>query len=176
MAKPPECANCNKPATVHLTQIVNNQVKKLDFCDSCPYQKGITDPEGFSLAELLAQGPVPFGKGDGTPTALTQVSCPSCGFKPEDFKKHHRFGCPDCYKALEPFVEPMVQNMQAGSKHAGKVPARFHDRLHFQQQLDALQDALDTAIREERYEDAAKLRDDVRKLREADTDASTDAL
>ena len=49
-----QCQFCNKsPATVHLTQIVEDEMKKLDLCETCAKQKGVTDPTGFSLAELL---------------------------------------------------------------------------------------------------------------------------
>lgn len=166
MAKPPECSNCKKPATIHLTQIVNNEVKKLDFCESCPYQKGVTDPEGFSLAEMLTQVPTPFAKGEtGEP-----LECPSCGFRPQLFKKHHRFGCPDCYESLKPFAEPMVANMQAGTKHVGKVPNMMLERVERLQVVEQLRMQLNVAIAEERYEDAAKLRDQIASKAAPDTD------
>jgi len=48
------CQLCKqKEATVHLTQIVEDEMKKLDLCEACAKQKGVTDPTGFSLAELL---------------------------------------------------------------------------------------------------------------------------
>ena len=53
MANPLKCDLCSKPATVHLTQIVNNKVHKVDLCETCAQAKGVTDPSGFSLADLL---------------------------------------------------------------------------------------------------------------------------
>ena len=53
MANPLKCDLCTKPATVHLTQIVNNKVHKVDLCEACAQAKGVTDPSGFSLADLL---------------------------------------------------------------------------------------------------------------------------
>ena len=53
MASNLKCDLCSKPATVHLTQIVNNQVHKVDLCETCAQAKGVTDPSGFSLADLL---------------------------------------------------------------------------------------------------------------------------
>ena len=52
MAENLKCSHCNNPATVHLTQIVNNKIIKVDLCESCAQAKGVTDPEGFSLADL----------------------------------------------------------------------------------------------------------------------------
>src|SRR6185436_3124282 len=45
------CQFCKqKEATVHLTQIVENEVKKVDLCEACAKEKGVNDPSGFSLA------------------------------------------------------------------------------------------------------------------------------
>ena len=53
MASPLKCDICEKPATVHLTQILNNQAHKVDLCEDCARAKGITDSSDFSLADLL---------------------------------------------------------------------------------------------------------------------------
>ena len=53
MASPLKCDLCDNPATVHLTQIVNHKVHKVDLCEACAQAKGVTDPSGFSLADLL---------------------------------------------------------------------------------------------------------------------------
>ena len=54
MANKLKCSLCNEYATVHLTQIINNQIQKIDLCESCAQKKGVTDTEGFSLAEMLS--------------------------------------------------------------------------------------------------------------------------
>ena len=52
MANSLKCDLCSKPATVHLTQIVNSKIHKVDLCEACAQAKGVTDPSGFSLADL----------------------------------------------------------------------------------------------------------------------------
>ncbi len=172
MGKPPECGNCQKPATIHLTQIVNSQIKKLDFCESCPYQKGITDPQGISLAELLAHGPAPFADGLAMAAGAKMPKCGSCGFTPPDFKKHHRLGCPDCYEELSAFVMPILNNLQKDQLHQGKAPRRMQARLERERRLAALEEQLTSSIQGERYEDAARLRDELRSIREAGNKAA----
>src|ERR1043165_7894142 len=125
MANPLKCDLCSKPATVHLTQIVNNKVHKVDLCEACAQEKGVTDPSGFSLADLLLKAslnPEPSGAG---------MRCEQCGFTQNDFKKHGRFGCPACYDAFKGLVEPMLDNMHKGVTHTGKVPARPRERNSF---------------------------------------------
>jgi len=164
MAKPPDCSNCQKPATIHLTQIINNQIKKLDFCEGCPHQQGVTDPAGFSLAELLAQSEQSFaqaGQGEGV------GACPACGFTPADFKKTGRFGCPECYESLDDFIDPMLEKMHRGTRHNGKLPSGMVARVKLKARISQAEHALNQAVATEAYEDAAKLRDELKALQTA---------
>src|ERR1043165_8546659 len=86
MANPLKCDLCSKPATVHLTQIVNNKVHKVDLCEACAQAKGVTDPSGFSLADLLLKASL-----NPEPASTAGVKCEHCGFSQTDFKKHGRF-------------------------------------------------------------------------------------
>lgn len=159
MAKPKDCSGCTKQATIHLTQIINNQIKKLDFCEDCPHQKGVTDPEGFSLAELLASGPLTGGT-----ESPQQVVCAGCGMTPHDFKKSGRLGCGTCYDTFRDMLMPMLQSMHRGMSHTGKVPAGMLERVTLRRELEGLRAELETAVREERFEDAARHRDALRQL------------
>ena len=119
MANPLKCSVCSKPATVHLTQIVNNQVHKVDLCEACAQAKGVTDPGGFSLADLLLKASL-----NPEPASASKARCEKCGFTAADFKKLGRFGCPACYDTFRALVDPMLENMHSGVSHTGKVPTR----------------------------------------------------
>lgn len=162
MASNLKCQICSKPATVHFTQIVNNKVHKIDLCEACAQAKGVTDPSGFSLADLLvkvALNPEPLTAGE--------LRCENCGFTQGDFKKHGRFGCPNCYETFKDMVEPMLEGMHKGSKHIGKVPKCALVRQSFAEQLKELETNLQEAIKTERYEDAARFRDAITELKQA---------
>ena len=152
MAKPEQCGHCTKPATIHLTQIINNKIHKVDLCEDCPYKQGVTDPEGFSLADFLLKPPA---------SLLTEqaVQCEVCGFTPSDFKKTGRFGCPHCYETFKEILQPMLANMHKGTVHRGKVPEKALARLSRQRRLDQLESDLTDAVKAENYEEAARLRD-----------------
>lgn len=161
MANPLKCDLCPKPATVHLTQIVNNKVHKVDLCEECAQAKGVTDPSGFSLADLLLKAslnPEPVAAG---------VRCEQCGFTQADFKKHGRFGCPHCYETFRGVVEPMLEGMHKGSEHKGKVPRRAIERRSLYARLTKLELDLTEAIKTERYEDAARCRDEINQVKQA---------
>lgn len=161
MANPLKCDLCSKPATVHLTQIVNNKVHKVDLCEECAQAKGVTDPSGFSLADLLLKAslnPEPVAAG---------VRCEQCGFTQADFKKHGRFGCPQCYETFKSVVEPMLENMHKGPTHRGKVPQKALDRKNLYDRLTKLELDLTDAIKTERYEDAARFRDEISQVKQS---------
>jgi protein arginine kinase activator len=160
MANPLKCDLCPKPATVHLTQIVNNKVHKVDLCEECAQAKGVTDPSGFSLADLLLKAslnPEPVAAG---------VRCEQCGFTQNDFKKHGRFGCAHCYETVKGVVEPMLENMHKGSTHTGKVPQKALARKSLYDRLTKLELDLTDAIKSERYEDAARCRDEINQVKQ----------
>lgn len=161
MATPLKCDLCAKPATVHLTQIVNNKVHKVDLCEECAQAKGVTDPSGFSLADLLLKASL-----NPEPATMAGVRCEQCGFTPNDFKKLGRFGCPACYDTFTALVEPMLDSMHKGTAHKGKVPQKALDRKSLHERLSKLELDLTAAIKAERYEDAARCRDEINQVKQ----------
>jgi protein arginine kinase activator len=158
MANSLKCDLCSKPATVHLTQIVNSKIHKVDLCEACAQAKGVTDPNGFSLADLLLKASL-------NPEPAGDAKCESCGFTQQDFKKSGRFGCPACYDHFHGLLEPMLETMHKGSVHTGKVPQCALDRRSLYERLTQLETELDQAIKAERYEDAARYRDEISQVR-----------
>ncbi|OIR05282.1 UvrB/uvrC motif protein [mine drainage metagenome] len=160
MASNLKCQICSKPATVHFTQIVNNKVHKIDLCEACAQAKGITDPSGFSLADLLVKAAL-----NTEPVASSGMRCEKCGFTQGDFKKYGRFGCPSCYEAFKEMLEPMLDSMHKGVRHVGKVPHQAISRQSLHARLSKLETDLSEAIKSERYEDAARFRDEIAQVR-----------
>ncbi len=160
------CTICGKPATVHLTQIIKNQIKKVDLCEDCAQSNGVTDPEGFSLAELLTKtfpgAETEGGTGDESATGLV---CEQCGYTPKDLKKSGRLGCAACYEFLRPIVLPLLLNLHKSQQHRGKVPFRLVHRVELKREIDNLEQKLQKAISGEDFEEAARCRDRLGALR-----------
>ena len=169
-----KCDFCDKKATVFLTQLVEGQMKKVCLCDNCAKERGVTDPTGFSLADLLLGG---LPGGPGTTTTVTAGSaspvpagngrkCPACGFTLDDLRRVRRFGCSDCYATFGEEVTQMVRGMHKGSLHIGKVPEGLMAQQYRHQRIEELRSRLDQAIASESYEEAAGIRDEIRNLDE----------
>ena len=167
MAENLNCSYCNKPATVHLTQIVNNKIIKVDLCESCAQAKGVTDSEGYSLTDLLSKVNLSPEKGE------PQITCPDCGLNTTDFRRTGRLGCAACYVSFVPLLKPVLVDMHAGTAHKGKIPDLSLSRQTNIAKLNSLESALHRAIVEEAYEDAAKFRDAIQAYKE---DAASEAV
>jgi protein arginine kinase activator len=157
------CCVCKeKKATVHLTQITGDKMQKVDLCEECAKHKGVNDPAGFSLADLLL--------GLGASQELEQASggaevkCPKCGFTQADFKKAGRLGCAECYTTFAEGLESLLKTMHKGTKHAGKVPQALLQSRDQAERLKVLRKKLDKAVEDENFEQAALLRDEIKQM------------
>ena len=61
----------------------------------------------------------------------------------------------------------MLGNMHKGTTHVGKVPRRAVERKSLYDRLTQLQGDLDQAVKAERYEDAARVRDEIHQVKQA---------
>jgi protein arginine kinase activator len=159
------CMICKQNAAqVHLTQIVDDKIKKVDLCEDCAKHKGINDTAGFAIADLLlglgaSQEMAQAGGGE-------EIKCPGCGFTQADFKKAGRLGCSQCYTAFAEGLESLLKTMHKGTKHVGKIPRSLRQGRDLADRLKQLQKKLERAVNDEDFEQAASLRDEIRFTRD----------
>ena len=154
------CDICKKnEATIHLTQIVDTKMLKVDLCEVCSKAKGIQEASGFSLADLL----VGLGAADEIKTEAG-VQCPVCGFTQADFKKTGRLGCSACWEAFEAGLSSLLKAMHKSDRHIGKVPKKAAHTVVIGERLKELTEELEKAVSAEKYEEAAQIRDQIREL------------
>jgi len=157
------CSICKeKEASVHLTQITGDKMQKVDLCEECAKNKGVNDPTGFSLADLL----LGLGASQEIEQAAggAELKCSRCGFTQADFKKAGRLGCPECYRTFAEALEGLLKTMHKGTRHVGKVPESLRQNRDVSERLNALQKKLAKAIEKEDFEGAAVLRDEIKQL------------
>lgn len=159
------CTICKeKPATVHLTQIVGDKMQKLDLCEDCAKTKGINDQMSYGLADLdMVLG---LGASQQLEQAAggVELKCPRCGFTQADFKKSGRLGCPECYVTFAEGLAGLLKSMHKGTRHTGKAPEALRATRENADRLKSLQTKLSKAIKDENYEQAALLRDELKQL------------
>ncbi|MCF7669144.1 MAG: UvrB/UvrC motif-containing protein [Verrucomicrobia bacterium] len=161
------CENCKKKeATVHLTQIIEGKMHTIDLCEECSKSKGIDDPMGYSLAGLLAgMGASKETKENQPDEKIPAIECPECGLTTTDFKKTGRLGCPKCYTTFAEPLRALLKSMHKSLEHKGKIPKHFNASRSVSEKVQQLQVLLDKAVQAEEYEEAARLRDQIREIK-----------
>lgn len=167
------CDICKKnDATVHLTEIVNDQMSELHLCEDCARQKSLAMEQQFGLNDLLA-GMADFGKTEKESETAVNVKCPNCGLTYADFKKIGRLGCGECYNAFSKYLAPLLKRIHGSTQHTGKSPLKVTKVLKNEIDIQALRNRLQKAIAQEAFEEAAKLRDQIKEAeKKKDTDAA----
>jgi protein arginine kinase activator len=159
------CQFCKvKEASVHVTEIADNKVKKVDACAACAKEKNYNDPTAFALADhLLGLGAAQ--KMEEAAEAVGTLSCDQCGYTQADFKKSGRLGCAHCYDVFSDGLDSVLKTMHKDTRHRGKVPAALQKVLNSSQLMARLSRELQEAIGREDFESAARIRDEIKAAR-----------
>src|SRR5215471_20579922 len=154
-----DVCKCND-ASVFLTQILEGKMQKVNLCDACSKEKGVQDPTGFALADLL----LGIGAAEEIEKGASPQKCPVCGFSQADFKKTGRLGCSECYVTFGEGLASLLKAMHKGTEHVGKLPERAQHSIALSHRMRALAENLQKAVADENYETAASLRDQIKRL------------
>ncbi|MBR7071002.1 MAG: UvrB/UvrC motif-containing protein [Clostridia bacterium] len=159
------CEVCGKNhATTHIRSVIDGVVTEKNLCGYCAAKEGYTGFAQNGLADMLASvlGDV---LASGSPVAENRCSC--CGAKFSDIAQTGKVGCAKCYQTFYNELLPYLKRVHGSTTHSGKIPNRAP--LVAQQQeetVDSLRMKLNELVREERFEEAAKVRDKIKKLEE----------
>lgn len=178
------CQNCGKnEANVKYTQIVNGTKKEMILCEECAEKMGIKNfkinmPIHFSnfLDDF-------FNDEQLLPSFIKENNnqCEKCGELYDDFIKTGLLGCAECYDMFEDRLDPVLKNIQGNVKHVGRKPLNISEKMQNigenekkettekektteNNELEQLKKELNKAIQEERYEDAATIRDKIKNI------------
>ena len=147
---------------MHLTEIVNDQMTELHLCEACANQKGAQVESHFGLSDLLS-GLAGFSKTE-EPEEVSTKSCPTCGMTYEDFRKVGRLGCAECYTTFKRNLGSLLKRIHGSPIHLGKSPARLVKPAKAKTELAEIKRKLERAIENEEFEEAANLRDQIRRM------------
>ena len=157
-----KCDNCNKAATVHLTEIKSGKKIEKHLCEQCAHEY-LYEPQ----AKKGGKNPAVVAEDDEEAAPLNQRECPECGIKFVEFRNSGRLGCPHDYDAFAAELNPLLENIHGDTRHCGKSPRRLPQTLQNQSELTRLRRQLQSAVSQEAYEEAARLRDRIRQLEES---------
>lgn len=183
------CQNCGEnEANVRYTQIINGVKKQINVCDKCARELGLGSFE-FNMPIHFSDFLGDFFNDYNTdllPSFVKETNnlCNNCGETYEEFVKTGLLGCPEDYDIFQIRLDSILKKLQGNNRHIGRKPIDFNSKMEKaskedgnkkvksknkdeskEGKLEKLQEDLKQAIKEERYEDAAKIRDEINKIR-----------
>lgn len=174
------CSNCGKnEANVRYTRIINGKKTEFALCEECAKKVGLDDID-FSIPINFSNFLSDFFEDDALLPNFAKIGvekCPKCGLTYNEFVNNGKFGCGECYNAFSDRLDAILKNLHGSYKHTGRAPKNIVKEIDVQKQatqtkkvdekqekIERLNKDLQKAIKEERYEDAAKIRDEIKKI------------
>lgn len=161
------------------------QVSEQHLCEICAQTLDLPHAPALQKQQLdiwkLLQITAKQTRRKGGPT------CPGCGLQLEEFRRKGRLGCPRCYEAFAAHLGELFERVHGARQHVGRLPgadaasvptadatvgadadvdADAHVDRDRERRLVDLRQKLEVAIKEEAYESAARLRDELKQLEE----------
>lgn len=162
------CDKCKKNvATTHIKTSINGVIESHHLCSQCAKQSSyVQSPLG--LNHLLGSF---FGDAvKAAPQSNKRKRCSGCGLCFDDIAESGIVGCDKCYDTFFEQLLPSLQRMHGKAYHAGKVPERVRIEAPVadtaEDKIAELKAQLSDAISKEDFEQAAKLRDEIKALKE----------
>ena len=178
------CQKCNKKeANVKYTEIVNGEKREMMLCEECSHKLGLDNidfnmPIDFSsfFGGLLEDEE--YNSPEFMPLFQTvkELKCDNCNLTYDEFVNQGKFGCPECYNVFSNKIDSLLKRIHGSNEYRGRraLNSAVEDFDNFEQEnkkevkeetkLEKLQKDLKKAIADERYEDAAKIRDEIKEL------------
>jgi protein arginine kinase activator len=172
------CESCHKnPASVHITEAVaSNEASggaqssfvQKHLCEQCANQLDLphmpkSNPTPSEIWKLIQSSAMRMRRED--------VTCGACGMTLSEFRTKGRLGCAKDYELFGKHLAPMLIRMHNASAHVGRIPGAAAaatdpeaQRRTARRRIRELRTELAAAIKEERYESAARLRDELEHL------------
>ena len=150
------CEECGeRQAEVVMTTVINGESTSRHLCREClkKYQTG--DLQSVLAAVLSAMA---------EKKQVPEITCPRCGETYAEFQKTGMLGCAECYAAFRRELTPLITRVQGRTQHAGRRPPVSEEEQARQTRMEALRAQMEAAVAEENFEEAARLRDELRAM------------
>ncbi len=189
------CQNCGKrEANIKYTQIINGVKREMSLCENCAKELGLEKLDfnmPISFSSFLSDFLEPYESESNFMTnflAPQTLLCENCNSTYEDFLKEGKFGCEECYEDFSSKIDPLLKNIHGSNRHVGRVSrwlkekseedknketapkTKVEDKKVTEQEekIQTLKKRLEQEIKEERYEDAAKTRDEIKSIEDSE--------
>jgi len=161
------CERCRKKdATIHLTEIMQEKRSEVHLCETCAREMGLNSKLSnfsISVSDVLSFIEIDEQPADELPL------CGVCGTNFVIYARQGKLGCPECYRYLSGPMSGVIKSYHGDKKHSGKIPfvptqpetvleSSLKENMP---DIKELEENLLAAVKDERYEEAAILRDKI---------------
>ena len=154
------CQKCNENrAIVHFMQVINGAKMEWWLCENCAGDVDMPKIKSFDINMSDFLGNYLSGSTVRVPT----IMCKSCGMTYEKFSQQGKLGCCDCYETFQKQLELPLKRIHGATSHIGKIPSRLKAE---DGKIVRLKKDLADAVACEDFENAARLRDEIRAITE----------
>ncbi len=168
------CEKCKQNnAVTHIRQNINGVQSEMHLCENCAaeisgkiggeYGKFFSD-FGFGIDSMLGSL---FGQDFLSESILAapEKKCEMCGATLSSIKKTGNVGCRQCYETFREELMPLIHRIHGKTVHNGRIPAVNEEKIAVKNKIDELSQKLKEAIESENFEEAARLRDELKNIR-----------
>lgn len=159
------CQKCGKEtATTHIKTVINGAVTEQNLCGFCAAKVGYTGFHSGSLSGLLASM---IGQSLQSNASVSASRCKCCNATFADIAETGKVGCANCYNEFGAELLPYLKRIHGSVKHVGKVPGSKELVItENKNSVNDLKAKLASLVAAERYEEAAVVRDEIKRLEE----------
>ncbi|TET48879.1 MAG: hypothetical protein E3J58_05905 [Actinomycetota bacterium] len=170
------CDFCKKnEAAIHLIRVQNDNVEKVNICAECAGDFSFFSEDDFykDLTKILYKI---FRADEGQLNSRRELkilnnleirknrSCSFCGTDLKNIKKLGKMGCPNCYIEFKNILLPIIKAIHKNIEHRGKIPENTSRQIKLEKSIRDLRNRLKREIFVENFEEAARIRDEIRQL------------
>ena len=165
-----KCEKCGKyTATTHIHTVIGGRATDMHICGYCASGSGLRRFGRLGMMNIMAAA-LEDDSNDLKKAQGYENACPQCGITFSEIASSGKLGCADCYKTFYKKLYPSLRRTHGATHHQGKIPISSSPRLSSTSRIDELKKQLKDAVEVENFELAAKLRDEIKLLKESSRD------
>lgn len=159
------CQKCHKNlASVRYAEVVDGEVTEQQLCADCMAVYENDAAAGFELSAAAPAVRRPSAEHVVRDVVRSERKCADCGRLLNAILEEGRAGCPACYTQFAESLSVPLTERHRSLRHKGKIVQGDDARAQLRAGLQNKRNLLRSVLRAENYEEAARLRDEIRDL------------
>ena len=171
------CEKCKKKkATLYYSENISGQRRSFHLCAECTsLMEASGELESLSIAFSHFESPFSLWEEPTfTPSSVslpqtqsseaTEYTCPLCGIQFKEIAATGKVGCAKCYSVFSSRLAPLMRSVHGNNSHTGGSPLVYRRKAERLRKMTELRAGIKTAVSLEAYEEAARLRDELRQI------------